>query len=130
MTFNECSMIEKEPDVAVDDALPKPVGWRMLVKPFEIEMVSKGGIMLAYESKDYADVACCVAQVISMGSGCYEEAKFDQPWCKVGDYVIYARHAGQRVEIKRGETISKYLLLNDDDVRATVKDPASIRMYL
>ena len=110
--------------------LPRPTGYRMLVKPYEIKPVSKGGIIIADESKAYADEACLVAQVVAMGDDCYKASKFNAPWCAVGDYIIYNRHVGQRIEIKRGDGVERYLIINDDDVRATVKTPATIRMYL
>ena len=46
----------------------------------------------------------------------------DGPWCKVGDWVIFARYAGSRIEIEGGEV----RLLNDDEVLATVQDPTDI----
>ena len=117
------------PDDENDD-LPNPAGYRMLIKLFELEQVSKGGIILVDESKQYADIACQVGEVIKQGPDCYTGEKFSRPWCKKGDFVIFAKHAGQKLEIKRDEKIDKYLFINDDDVRATVKDPARIRMYL
>ncbi len=42
--------------------------------------------------------------------------------CKVGDWVVFARYAGSRIEIEGGEV----RLLNDDEVLATVQDPTDI----
>ena len=44
------------------------------------------------------------------------------PWCKVGDWVVFARYAGSRIEIEGGEV----RLLNEDEVLATVQDPTDI----
>ena len=44
------------------------------------------------------------------------------PWCKVGDWVVFARYAGSRIQIDGGEV----RLLNDDEVLATVEDPTDI----
>ncbi len=44
------------------------------------------------------------------------------PWCKKGDWVIFARYAGSRIEIEGGEV----RLLNDDEILATVRDPTDI----
>ena len=46
----------------------------------------------------------------------------DGPWCKVGDWVVFARYAGSRIEIEGGEV----RLLNDDEILATVQDPTDI----
>ncbi len=58
-----------------------------------------------------------------MGPDCYNDKRFsDGPWCKVGDWVVFARYAGSRIEIEGGEV----RLLNDDEVLATVQDPTDI----
>ena len=51
------------------------------------------------------------------------------PWCKIGDYVIFPKHAGQTIEVKRndGQDPDQYLLVNDDEIRAVVKDPSQIK---
>lgn len=117
-----------EPDY---DDLPEPVGYRMLVKPYEIESVSKGGIVLVEESRQYADVATYAGKVVKMGPECYHPSRFDSRWCKVGDNVIFARNVGQKIEIKcPGGAVDRYLMINDADVRAKVSDPSKIRMYL
>ena len=41
---------------------------------------------------------------------------------KVGDWVVFARYAGSRIEIEGGEV----RLLNEDEVLATVQDPTDI----
>lgn len=115
-----------EPAPAV---LPIPKGYRMLIKPVVIEQKTAGGIVLVDESMQYADVACSVGKVVAQGEECYNNKV--TRWCEVGDFVLYARHVGQKVEVRNeiGE-IEKYMIINDDDVRATVSDPARIRMYL
>ena len=51
-----------------------------------------------------------------------DKDRFQEPWCKVGDWVVFARYAGSRIEIDGGEV----RLLNDDEVLATVQDPTDI----
>lgn len=117
-------------------ALPKPVGYRMLVKPYKMPKRSAGGIILADESQKYADVACFVGQVMAQGDECYSgrDDRFSNgPWCEVGDWVAYARHVGQTVKMKNSsnpEDDDEYMIINDEDVRAVVPDPSQIRMYL
>lgn len=47
-----------------------------------------------------------------------------EPWCQVGDYIAYARHAGKWV--KDPETDENILAINDEDVicRITTKEVA------
>ena len=44
------------------------------------------------------------------------------PWCKKGDWVIFARYAGSRIQIDGGEV----RLLNDDEILATIENPEDI----
>ena len=44
------------------------------------------------------------------------------PWCQEGDWVLYARYAGSRIDIEGGEI----KILNDDEIIATVSDPEAI----
>ena len=118
---------EKEPVKEVTKEttkLPKPTGWRMLVLPFRMKEKTDGGVILGTETIDRQQVASQCGNVLAMGSDCYiDKDRFkDGPWCKVGDWVVFARYAGSRIEIEGGEV----RLLNDDEVLATVQDPTDI----
>jgi len=104
--------------------LPQPTGWRMLVLPFRMKEKTDGGIIMGTETIDRQQVASQCGNVLAMGSDCYNDKdRFkDGPWCKVGDWVVFARYAGSRIEIEGGEV----RLLNDDEVLATVQDPTDI----
>jgi chaperonin GroES len=104
--------------------LPMPTGWRMLVLPFRMNEKTKGGVLLGTETIDRQQVASQCGNVIAMGPDCYNDTKRfnDGPWCKVGDWVVFARYAGSRIEIEGGEV----RLLNDDEILATVQDPTDI----
>ena len=104
--------------------LPKPTGWRMLVLPFRMKEKTDGGIIMGTETIDRQQVASQCGNVLAMGPDCYNDKdRFtDGPWCKVGDWVVFARYAGSRIEIEGGEV----RLLNDDEILATVQDPTDI----
>ena len=110
------------------DQLPEPSGWRMLVLPFTPREKTKGGIIFSQESLDKARIATNCGYVIKMGPLAYgDKEKFPTgPWCKKGDWVIFARYAGSRLPIEGGEV----RLLNDDEVLGTVKDPESVLHYI
>ena len=118
---------EKEPVKEVTKEttkLPQPTGWRMLVLPFRMKEKTDGGIIMGTETIDRQQVASQCGNVSAMGSDCYaDKDRFKEgPWCKVGDWVVFARYAGSRIEIEGGEV----RLLNDDEVLATVQDPTDI----
>ena len=105
------------------DELPEPSGYRLLVLPFTPKTKTKGGILFSQETLDKARIATTCGYVLKMGDLAYKDKdKFGEPWCKKGDWVIFARYAGSRLPIEGGEV----RLLNDDEVLGTVSDPESI----
>ena len=104
--------------------LPAPSGWRLLVLPFSPREKTKGGILIAQESLDKLRIATNCGYVLKMGPLAYhDKEKFPTgPWCKKGDWVIFARYAGSRLPIEGGEV----RILNDDEVLGTIKDPESV----
>ena len=108
--------------------LPEPSGWRLLVLPFTPKEKTKGGILIAQESLDKLRVATNCGYVLKMGPLAYaDREKFSTgPWCKKGDWVVFARYAGSRLPIEGGEV----RLLNDDEVLGTIKDPESVLHHI
>ena len=105
------------------EKLPLPVGWRILVLPFEASKKSKGGIIYSDDAVERASIASTCGNVLAMGSQTYDKEKFPTgPWCKKGDWVVFARYAGSRIKIQGGEV----RLLNDDEILATIKNPEDI----
>jgi chaperonin GroES len=106
------------------EKLPKPTGWRMLVLPFKMREKTKGGIVLAEQTLERQQVASQCGLVLRMGPDCYKDKERypDGPWCKEGDWIMFARYAGSRIKIEDGEI----RLLNDDEVLATIKNPEDI----
>ena len=105
------------------DKLPKPTGWRMIVLPFKMPEKSKGGLYFGQETLEKQQVASTCGLVLAQGPYCYDKEKFPEgPWCKVGDWVIFARYAGSRIQIDGGEV----RILNDDEVLATIQNPEDI----
>ena len=118
---------EKEPlnpDNIQKSQLPTPSGWRLLVLPFTPREKTKGGILIAQESLEKLRIATNCGYVLKMGPLAYHDHdKFPTgPWCKKGDWVIFARYAGSRLPIEGGEV----RILNDDEVLGTIKDPESV----
>ena len=106
------------------DKLPKPTGWRIIVLPFRMDEKTKGGIFMGQDTLDKQQVASQCGNVLAMGPQCYKDRERypNGPWCKKGDWVIFARYAGSRIQIEGGEI----RLLNEDEILATVKNPEDI----
>ena len=109
------------------DQLPEPAGYRILVLPFTPKEKTKGGILFSQESLDKARIATTRRYVLKMGDLAYKDKdKFNEPWCKIGDWVMFARYAGARLPIEGGEV----RILNDDEVLGTIGDPESVLHYI
>ena len=108
----------------VKSQLPEPSGWRLLVLPFTPKEKTKGGILIAQESLEKLRIATNCGYVLKVGPlAYYDKEKYPTgPWCKKGDWVIFARYAGSRLPIDGGEV----RLLNDDEVLGTIGDPESV----
>ena len=103
--------------------LPKPTGWRLLVLPFKMKEKTKGGIIMSDVTIERQQVASQCGLVLAMGEQCYDKERYPEgPWCKKGDWVVFARYAGSRIQIDGGEV----RLLNDDEILATIENPEDI----
>ena len=104
--------------------LPRPVGYRMLIRPWSGEKKTKGGIILSDATHEMIEMTTVVGLVIMMGDLCYKDTKKfpNGPWCKEGQFVIYGRYAGSRFKTKYGE----HRILNDDEIIATIQKPDDI----
>ena len=104
--------------------LPKPVGYRMFIRPWSGEKKTKGGSLITENTQSTIEMTTVVGLVIMMGELCYkDEKKFPSgPWCKEGQFVIYGQYAGSRFKTKYGE----HRILNDDEIIATIRKPEDI----
>mgnify|MGYP003651055305 FL=1 len=111
-------------DDTVAAKLPKPTGWRILILPYLGAEKSKGGIILSDQTREREQLATVCGYVLATGPDAYGDTiKFPEgPWCKEGDWVIFARYAGSRLKIDGGDL----RLLNDDEILAIIQDPTDI----
>lgn len=125
----------RKPERDIEAELPVlPIGWRILVRPYEPPTHSAGGIELPEEARDSEEHLTYVGQIVAMGDKCYKAvtrsgidlAEMDVV-PKVGDWIMYGTYGGQKIITKTG---TKYLMMNDDGIMGIVKDPASFRAYL
>jgi chaperonin GroES len=85
---------------------------------------TKGGVIIADTSLERQQLAAQCANVLAVGPDAYRDKdRYPQgPWCKVGDWIIFARYAGSRIKIEGGEV----RMLNDDEILATIKNPEDL----
>lgn len=113
--------------------LPRPCGYMIAVKiyvrPEEYKVVKgEDGVertlwlpQVAQEADKYQQ---CVGLVVGLGPQAFKGERFgDQPWCKVGDWVVLPRYESQLLSFK-GIAVA---LLVDEKVMMVVDGPQSIQ---
>lgn len=115
-------------DVQIPDGAPSPQLWRLLVAPVRPRRETKGGIILADETLDAQDILTYIGRVVALGPLVgkkpeWPEGSYD---IKVGDWVVFGRHGGQRFEFKG----VKLLLIDDDAIMAKAAGPDGFRTYV
>jgi co-chaperonin GroES (HSP10) len=103
-----------------------PIEHKVLVKPIEIEKVTKGGIILADITADSEKFKQTKGLVIAVSGLAFNYADPDEYEAlggikpKAGDTVLYAKFAGAWVKSERDG--QEYLMLNDKDIISIVTD--------
>ncbi len=92
----------------------KPLGEKILVKRFEADEKTAGGILLPYAAKEKPKEG----KIIALGDGKLldsgKRAKFQ---VKKGDKVVFTSYAGTEIDIDGEE----YLLMSEDDILAIIE---------
>ena len=120
-TIKNDMWITNKEDKDTPDVLPELPGFHVLVRPVSVKEKTKGGIIIPNSTKEDMSYLTTVGKVIKIGNLAYNDKdKFPKgPWCKEGDYICYAKHAGQKIQYKE----IKMILLYDDQVIMKVQDP-------
>ena len=92
-------------------------GYRVLVKADEIEKVTKGGIVLVQDER-LEKTLTQFGTVVDIGETCWIGEAFKNPWCKVGDKIMFSKHSGRFV--RETPESEQYLIMNDTDVLAVI----------
>lgn len=95
-----------------------PKGHRLLVLPDEVETTTKSGIIVSTGVQEFREQLAQVdGVVVAMGNTCYSDQP--EPWCKVGDRIIFGKYSGI---IREGKDGKKYRIVNDLDCVATIDE--------
>lgn len=105
----------------------KPCGYQILVAMQKPKERSKGGIILADETKEIAEMKGARGKVIDLGRDAYTGNHADGsprfptgPYCKVGDWVEWNRYQERRLHVDGDE----FALIHDDRILAVwTKEP-------
>jgi len=93
----------------------KPLGDRIVVEQLEAEAKTKGGIIIPDTAKEKPQEG----KVIAIGKGRVDNnGKLIPMEVKVGDKVLYGKHAGTEITLDGNE----YMILREEDVLAVIQD--------
>ena len=108
----------------MEQQLPKPVGYRLLIALPTIEKEFDSGIAKAERTLNEERIMTTVGVVLDMGAEAYSDKdRFPHgAWCKIGDYVVILPHTGTRLNVNGQEL----RLINDDSIEAVVADPRGV----
>ncbi len=90
-----------------------PLNNRIVLKEFEPEEKTKGGIILTTAQQKKPQEA----EVVAVGPGRMEDGKLVPMEVKVGDKVIYSSYAGTKVDLDDEE----FIIVTSDDILAIVE---------
>jgi chaperonin GroES len=90
----------------------EPLGYRIMLKPKDMEEVSKGGIVIPQTTVDRNKAATNEGTVVALGPDAYKE--FDTPWVEIGDEVLYSKYNGER--LINPKTKEEVIMINDTDI--------------
>ena len=94
-----------------------PKGHRVLIRAEEVEEKKEGGILLPSEIQKREQLAEIRGRVVELGSTAYADQT--EPFCKVGDRVIFAKYSGIVYDGKDG---LEYRVINDLDIVAVIDE--------
>lgn len=111
-------------DDELEQQLPKPIGYKILIALPKVEQTYESGLVKAEKTMYYEQVLSVVGAVLDMGEQAYKDPDRypTGPWCKVGDFVMFRSNSGTRFKVDGVE----YRLINDDSIEAIVDDPRGI----
>ena len=116
---------DKAQEVVLNEQIPKPVGYRILIAlPSIDETYGESGLLKSEQTMRDEYILSMIGVVLDVGDQAYADTeRFPTgAWCKQGDYVMFRANSGTRFKVGRQE----YRLINDDSVEAVVDDPSKI----
>ena len=116
---------EAENDAELEQQIPTPVGYRVLVAMPEVEdTYGESGIIKSSKEMHQEYIMSTIGLVLDMGDQAYSDNdRFPTgAWCKSGDYVMFHANTGTRFKVGGVE----YRLMNDDSIEAVVSDPRGV----
>lgn len=110
-----------------------PKGHRVLVKQDHVHehdavyaRAKKAGLEISLDSNVRYQAGVDTGYIVSVGATAWKDFG-GEPWAQVGDYVVFVKNSGRAVidpveKDWKEEDRTPYVLLNDEDVLAVLKE--------
>lgn len=123
----DLNAFDKEVEIAKFKKAVKAVGWTLFVRLYTEPKKTSGGLIMPDKVRDEALYTSCVGLVIQKGKGVYTDDRYrgTGPWCDIGDWILFPRHAGYRIFVY-GVPI---WVLKEDALDGIVHDPRGVSKY-
>lgn len=99
-----------------------PVDMKVLVKPDEVEEVTKGGIIRPDTVRDKTKYAGTKATLVAIGPNAFKDWGSENG-LSVGDRILFAQYSGAR---EKGADGKDYMIMNDQDVICRLDKEANV----
>lgn len=101
----------------------KPQGWTVVVRLYTEPKVVNGIFRpdIVHDEQQYRS---CVGLVVLKSKAAYLDPRYEQTgeWCSIGDWVVFPRHAGYKVNYKK----APIFILKEDAIDLIIDDPRDI----
>lgn len=96
-----------------------PTEFKVVIKPKEMETVSKGGIIIPMGEAEKLHNAATEGTIIAVSPLAFSYEKWPAGYAppKVGDRIVYSKYSGMKLKGKDGD---EYIIANDKDVVAVL----------
>jgi co-chaperonin GroES (HSP10) len=99
-----------------------PLGWKVIVRVYTPPKKRASGLYIPDNIHCEEQYRNCTGLVVKIAEDAYKDERYKSPWCKVGDWVIFPRHAGYKIHYKG----SPIFVLNEDAIDVKIAKPTYI----
>ncbi len=94
----DLATFDKEKEIARITAALKAPAWNILVRLYTGPK-KVGSLIMPPKTHENAIYDSCTGLVVDIGKGAYTHERYEHtgPWCEVGDWIVFPRHAGFRI---------------------------------
>lgn len=117
-------MNEEAIDQLIEDQLPHPCGYKLLIALPEPEETFESGLVKATETMRVEQIGSVCGRVLEIGPDAFKDtSRFPSgAYCQTGDWILMRSYSGTRFKVHGKE----FRLINDVSVEAVVEDPRGI----